>query len=341
MDGLTTVTYVDYINQCRRQDFCNNGCSAGYYFPENDCWECNACPLGSFCQGSEIYTCLRGEYQDEYAQTSCKSCTARSSYQDNTGAAGCKPCSSCAAGQRIAQYCTLTSDTICETCLPGSVSTNPISSSCSLCSDGKYQDKSGGSSCETQPVCVAGEYTEVVGNNAVKTVCKACGSPWTTLSGSYTACTSCVAGTYQDTTVNPATCTTCACTGGGERYILCPAGSTAKQCPYCTGTPTKGFCEVGKQPSYRCDGRDTVDATCVACPAGSHKPNRDQQWCEECPTGFYKLGPASINSCTACTNRNPTNQNLAFYTAWTSSPASNTCPWYVWFGAACYGTCRD
>jgi Tyrosine-protein kinase ephrin type A/B receptor-like len=288
------------------------------------------CSYGEYDAGFYCLACPAGKYQDAatHWSSSCKGCPD-GTVAELDGSTKCTYYRNCQPGTYVFSQPSATVDRICWQCGLGKYSSSTNVNSCSDCEAGKFQASNGGSSCSTFNYCQAGQKTTRYGNSIQDYGCEACPSPWTTLAGSETVCTSCVAGKYKDTTVSPVACTTCACTGGGERYISCPAGSTAKQCPYCTGTQTMGFCEAGKQPSYVCDGRGTVDATCVECAAGSHKPNRNQQWCEQCPTGFYKPVPASINNCTACTNRNPTNQNLAFYTAWTASPATNTCPWYV------------
>lgn len=353
-----TVDCVDELNSVLYDTYCNICQGNNQYKDRNNCQsDCKACPSGKvgsgtpddLCQtcqpGTYVYNygctpCPKGTAQSLTHQTSCGTCT--NSYSPSEGATKCRDYSFCQAGQYMTRDGTPSSNRECAWCPAGKYNEyKNVDTECFTCPDGKFQSFEGLTFCYDFIPCAPGEKTISVGSKIQDYVCEACPSPWTTLLGSETTCTSCVAGKYKDTTVNPATCTTCACTGGGERYILCPAGSTRKECPYCTGTQPMGFCDAGKQPSYRCDGRGAADAECVACPAGSHKPNRDQQWCDQCPTGFYKPAPASTNNCEACTNRNPTNQNLAFYTAWTASPATNTCPWYVWFGAACYGTCRD
>lgn len=334
------------------------GCDYNQYQDRYNCKadiSCKACPSGKvgtgdvtdLCQRCEVgykilnYACSAcdpGKYQGSEHQTFCSDCAPGSF--SSSGASSCSVWTTCTAGQYVSTAGGSTQNRLCINCPAGKYTTGTNIVTCPDCGAGTFQPLEGKTSCSTFNCCQAGQKTTRYGSATQDYACEACPSPWTTLLGSETACTSCVAGTYQDTTVNPATCTTCACTGGGERYISCPAGSTKKGCPYCTGTQAGSYCAAGMQPSAVCDGLGTTDTTCVACPAGSHKPNGNQRSCEQCPTGFYKPAPASINNCTACTNRNPTNQNLAFYTAWTASAATNTCPWYVCFGDAVYGACK-
>lgn len=282
-----------------------------------------SCYPGTFYFGGGCQYCDAGKYQDLYGQISCKPCTSGYAYM---GSDRCYPFTNCRRGQYLAEARTAQSDSVCLDCDPGTYSDVLNAAACSVCPSGKYQPRSGQASCIDYTVCVPGQRTNIGGTTTADRGCTACVSPWTTTSGAQTACTDCVVGMYKLGS-SPGSCVACTCGGGGELYINCPAGSNAKTCSYCTGTQPRAYCAAGLQPSAVCDGTQTQDTTCVACPAGTHKPIADSRSCVLCPTGYYKASP-STGSCASCSNK-PANAEYVSWTAVTppTQPTTSNCPW--------------
>jgi hypothetical protein len=187
-----------------------------------------------------------------------------------------------------------------------------------------------GSACQNgiRTICPAETYQPSEG----QTSCLPCPANTYQASSGQTSCQPCnlAPGYYGQTVGGVATCTRCVCTGRGQVYVSCPAGSQALGCPPCTGgdSDTGYTCPVGMQPSVVCDGTQTTNAVCVNCPAGKHKPSNLDRWCGACPDGQYKASASAAN-CVPCTNKRPMSTDVAVYGAWASTTArtSNTCPW--------------
>ena len=184
----------------------------------------------------------------------------------------------------------------------------------------------GGRFCLEQAVCRPGQRTVVAGNSKVARVCQNCATDFTTLTGNEATCELCVAGKYRSGSV----CVACTCpTGvGNEYFVNCPTGTLQNTCQACFGGAVSASqCPLGQEPNLRCDGTQTADTWCVACPPSKQKPSGGDRWCELCPIGKYKPD-ASTSNCGACTNKLPLASSVAVYDAWPSAVrASNACPW--------------
>jgi len=289
---------------------------------------CATCEPGYSCWYGIRTACNAGEFRAESGAENCFYCDYQT-YQPNQGQPRCLSCTTCAAGYMVSrgscdQYGS-TFDRECAICAAGTYSNTNNAASCTACPDGQYQNIAGQSTCKPFTVCRPGQKTVTVGDKTRDYVCENCVSPWTTTSGAQTACTDCVKGMYKLGS-SPGSCVACTCGGSGETFINCPAGSNANSCSYCTGTQPSSYCPTGMQPSLTCDGTQTEDTTCVACPAGQHKPIANSRSCVYCTAGYYKEGPPSTASCTACSNK-PPNSVYINWPGLVPQPITPTCPW--------------
>lgn len=331
-----------------------NNCPAGQEKPRNDCrgacvgcgeayystggsYGCQICPAGYRCWYGFREACPARNYQPSEGQTECLGCPYNK-YQLESGQPNCRTCEvgyKCYFGLR-------------EACPAGQYQPREGEQTCLECPANTYQPSTGQASCLpcTSP-CAAGYKTvqECVATSTNR-VCAQCTTPSTTLNGASGTCNECVrprypvAGTetclacapgyYNQNMPGAFVCSQCVCTGIGQVYVACPAGSTAQSCLACKGGDNDASytCPVGTQPSVVCDGTQTTNAVCANCPAGKQKPTSTDKWCAKCPDGRYKAA-ASTAICTACTNKLPASTGVAVYDAWASTAArtTNTCPW--------------
>ena len=76
-------------------------------------------------------------------------------------------------------------------------------------------------------------------------------------------------------------------------YFCLNGTSTPEKCKYpyyCpAGTSEPLNCDVGYQPLNISDSgiRDTLERSCMQCPAGSFRNSSDESKCLPCPPGFY------------------------------------------------------
>jgi len=288
---------------CASSKYCL-GCDAGYYLDEEWC-TCKICPAGSYCPDRKnVYQCYAGSAQGSTGATVCAECIAGVTYQDLAGQTACKACTAqqCGAGYRLYQCIGSRNTEGCGACLAGTYMGLSLHSqtACVQCEQGKYQSLRGQSACLPATVCPANQYLTAAATATTDTQCAAC------------VCS-------------------------GENYINCPINSAAQRCSPCTGgSSAPAFCAAGSEPRVVCNGSQTQDTTCAACPAGKHKPSGAQKMCEVCPTGYYKSTITSAN-CVACNN----SAGAAVYQAWGATlPSSNACPLicisgYYKLGAAC------
>ena len=225
-------------------------------------------------------------------------------------------------------------------CSPGAYMS--VSSGCSSCPAGTFQNQSGQTSCINCP--------DGTSSAAGQTVCADC------IPGKYSAsstafiCTSCFSGTFQnqsgqtscincpDGTSSAAGQTVCAdcipgkysasstafictmCAAGKYQYLSgqpycsnCSAGtyntltgqvsaSSCTQCPPGTQSPVAGC---------------TLPATCVPCPAGTASPSPGQALCSLCLPGYYQPTTGSIQ-CLPCRSGS--------YTASAGTQQCQACP---------------
>ena len=234
------------------------------------------CPPGYYCPaGSKAPTpCAVGTYQDQYGQTSCKSCPA-GRYCDVTGISD-PSANLCAAGF----FCqggatTKTPKSVAEggnQCTAGFYC--PAGTTVELlCADGTYEPRPGSSACQTCPAgyyCKNGQVVPVA--CPVYSYCPS-GSPQETV---------CPDGTYSNV-------------GGLQRVDQC---RPCKAGQYCTGGMLKGQCSAG----YYCDtGASSINQVSKLCPAGFFC----LQGCTVpsiCPTGKFRVSPggAAATDCTDC-----------------------------------------
>lgn len=339
--GVVSSKLYDYCNSCDPNRYVNfNSCNldinyclycpagkVGTGAPDD---QCQTCQPGYEIENYGCTKCVPGKYQNQVHQTACEDCQ-QNYYSDTSAATLCQMMGSCVAGMYMSRDGDTTRNRECAFCPAGKYSQfRNIDTECTSCEAGKYQDIPGMTSCKDHTQCRPGFKLVSIGTDTKNFVCEFCESPWTTLSGSQTTCSDCVAGKYKLGS-NPGTCLDCTCASQGEVYINCPAGSNAKTCTICTGTQSGAYCLAGQEPSAVCDGTQTENTRCVACPAGKEKPVAGSRSCVDCPTGQYKPPPASTARCTACTNK-PAN---AEYLSWTGgglggtnlAPTTSACPW--------------
>jgi hypothetical protein len=231
---------------------------------------------------------------------------------------------------------TTTVDTVCEQCPRGRYKSGAGNVDCDPCPPGSYTDQTGQAACKPHTVCTPGQRVLTAPTGVSDAVCETCPSELTTRLGSESTCTVCREGKYMMNTM----CVLCTCSGQGEFYTSCPAGSVQVGCTACTGGQNSGTtCSAGMEPAVRCDGTQLVDPLCANCPAGKQKPSSGVKYCEPCPKGTYKAA-ASNGNCPACTNKF---REWSVYEDWGvgESRLTDACPWscvagyYKSAGGAC------
>ena len=279
------------------------------------------------CTSSKICACSilcpPGTYQDEYGQTSCKSCTA--GYSPH-GASSCDyTATTCPAGTYAtgtAECAACTGDTYstagassCEytTCPAGTEATG--TAACEACPSGTYQDEDGQTTCKA---CAAGFYQQVTGQGE---------------------CTLCENGKYHDLTgqTSAAVCKTCRGVTNDDRTVCsqkpvypektngqCSEGSSITSVAECNQAAAAlgwrsgaGLRTLSTYPpgcvlhisgvlvyntlttsTMPCSSWDNC-ACSITCQPGTYQDAVNQTTCKACAAGKYQPeeGQAECKSC--------------------------------------------
>ena len=193
-----------------------SACPSGEVQPMAGASACEACPAGTFDNGTEVCaTCPQGEVQPLEGQTSCVACTGMdlmlTGGNFDNGGEICAPCSTCGPGDRVFEWCTPMSDTLCVPCGPGTYSAD--GTGCIECPAGEVQPGQGAIACDTCPAGTFDDGTET------------CAS-----------CDICPAGTWESGACTPTsnrTCDVCANVAGCVGTVTCTGAndSICSQCP--------------------------------------------------------------------------------------------------------------
>merc|ERR1711871_1191730 len=162
--------------------------------------QCKQCAAGKYSSGTRqtssttCQECAIGKYQDQQGKTACDDC-AVGKFQNSRGEISCKNCGpsntspkgydniddciQCAAGKYA-------KDGVCTNCQAGRYQRygNHISTSCSLCGKGTYQDQQGKTGCDN---CPAGR----VGSKTGQSSCSICNKPYYQDQTGQTSCKHC------------------------------------------------------------------------------------------------------------------------------------------------------
>jgi len=260
----------------------------------------------------------------------------------------CKTCSVCPPGFATSQACTISANTVCTQCPPGTFSSGGASTTCQACNPGYYTSSAGLSSCSPCKQCPVGFFQpQWQCSTSVDTECTQCTSPATTSAVGQTSCNSCVKDHFWNTAAGA--CAYCGRVGSVVHcppgtYAVCPGGGviqTSAGCTACTGHSSSNICASGKQPNFVCDGGGLTNSECMNCPAGKEKTSSNAIWCTLCGTGYWKAASVGAGNCQPCTKA-PVG---AMYTSWVSANgddrSTDSCPWYLEFYKFILFVCFD
>ena len=226
-----------------------NLCSAGTYQTETGQVNCVSCPAGQ--ASSEIGRIIP-----------CDDCTV-GYYSATSKAQACTSCPKGREGGKIGGTTIVSACASCPTGWSGTISsrqaevassstTSSTTSSCSLCDYGTFASKPSQSKCDvvTSP-CVAGFYSDSIGNKVNDASCKPCPTAkYSNLVGSSSckSCPSCGVGTFGGTPPGSSSCIDC---------IACPAGKIADKISQtsCTECPSG---QVSNKEGTACVEWDSV-----------------------------------------------------------------------------------
>ena len=182
----------------------------------------------------------------------------------------------------------------CESCPPGRILVTAAPLNCSICSAGKYQNRSHLDTTTTCHTCPAGRYIEEDGQDDTEhdsiIDCKRC--PIGYEFEDQTECQICTFGQYQDQTdIDSVKCKRCA----ANKYIaddreIAAAHLSESSCLDCSAGK---FSNSGAQFCEACAvGKERVDSSCVACIAGQYSKFIDGLFtCQNCLAGLYQAEP--------------------------------------------------
>ena len=259
-------------------------CGVGFYQGSAGKGNCEECSSGTYTsnQGNAFCTVVNpGEYQVY--------CTNNS----NTGCKGFKPC-------EVGKYCS-GAGTMPQSCSPGSYTKETGAITCTLCSPGKYSNKTEND--EGCTSCSPSTYSDASG----LTECKLChNGQWSDAASTY--CTSCAAGQFLNNNV----CLPCPngtfAKVGKSACTKCPAGKVTNQDiphPKVTGYNLSSECIDCYAGMYSDMVGATNFDTCKLCPAGKFSASKGLNSiysCNDCAPGKFSnvAGATSENTCQVC-----------------------------------------
>ena len=258
---------------------------------------CEYCPAGYTCDGSatrepclpgtykeyegsdinmnRCFNCLKGHYQDQSAQTTCKTCPAGKEQKP-----GRLQCQACTGGRYQDQ-----------TGYDGPMA------SCKQCDPGQYQDQSEQTKCKD---CEKGHYELSSG----KTFCKQCpAGKYQTGEGQRT-CTLCPPDEYQND-FGQQGCKWC----DDKGFLSDLGGSSIDECTKCpSGFKLTGESRTVEQRCETCamglyqDSADHVERSCKECKEGKYNPfvGESDGSCTKCAIGRYSDDLGRTNECDEC-----------------------------------------
>ena len=274
-------------------------CEAGKYstaIKAVGCTSATTCGAGTRTKTASTTTsdtvcedCTAGKYSIGDA-VECTECEA-GKYSTAIKAVGCTSATTCAAGTKIKEASTSTSDAVCEDCPEGKYSNGALTACQDCYGGGWYADKPKSSVCKTAP---AGHKP-----NTDRTGIDKCPSGTFSV-GASDDCDSC----KEDETSpeGAAGCSTCATCAVGRYKIADCTSTTATQCGDCpAGQASMGgeatACTECNRPGQYSD--TPLSGVCKLAPAG-YKPSSDRTNIEQCPKNTFTIGAS--DDCTDCTD---------------------------------------
>lgn len=286
-------------------------CNLGYTGPNGGA--CTACVAGKFkdATGSADCTlCGANKYQPMSTQTSITSCLSCpfANLESPEGSPALTDCQ-CSPG-----YFSLSGENgqACTQCFSGRFKPLKGPQVCTLCQNGTFSPALGASSsatCQTchdnteswmgsgsraQCHCVAGFYTENMGQESA--TCVSCGVGTYNSVLNANACSKCGPGTYS----NQLTATS------RETCLICSDGYSAEGQSQCDRCPDNAFAGPGKGLLTDCQCNPgffgSNGATCQQCVAGKFKPLHGPMDCTDCTIDKYsvQLGQVADTTCLSC-----------------------------------------
>jgi hypothetical protein len=224
--------------------------------------------------------------------SACSECAA-GFFQPSAGQSMCTECDSCPAGAR--QACGGPAEGYCSDCIPGKYA-DVSTSSCVVCSSGKYQAGTNAASCE---VCQAGDYQ---GSNG-QSFCLPCQAGSITDTGSAAGATTCIACAAGEYSSDPGVASCIACAVGSVTNMGSEPGASA-----CTKCAVGTFSEASAMSAcsecaagfFQPSAGQSMCADCDSCPAGARQAcgGSAEGYCSDCIPGKYADTVAS--PCKAC-----------------------------------------
>nr|XP_006821767.1 PREDICTED: uncharacterized protein LOC100369099 [Saccoglossus kowalevskii] len=322
--NATGNTAFEDCNLCLPGSYCgDNGlseptdlCDAGFYCPGGQNVsrpEDYKCPPGHYCEIGSVQPspCIPGEYQDEWEQSTCKTCPSGfycdATLQNDTfcshGIQNPQPCPT-------GHYCVYGTEYAVQFPCPNGTFSDRVQltsvNECTPCSGGYYCGQEGLSApsgeCTAGYYCISGAYMSTPLDGTTGDICpEGAYCP----SGSNTS-TLCPPGTYNPTLGLTSEDECLGCTPGD----YCPEygmSTTAGNCSagyFCSGsastsTPTDGttgnvcpighYCPAGSSQPLPCEPGTYTDTTlnevCLRCPSGHYCTSGSNP--QDCPAGFY------------------------------------------------------
>ncbi|XP_013070411.2 uncharacterized protein LOC106057644 isoform X3 [Biomphalaria glabrata] len=294
-------------------------CNDSFVTPNNASTSASECTVPNCKAGSYIDVnsnscskCLKGEYQDEKWQTSCKQCPPDRDtetvgsvtfsqcllncsigkenvngsdlctpcqvgyYKDKQGSTLCKPCANLDDNDiTISAQTGATSQTNCSklVCQAGYYPLN----TCTPCDYGWYQPSKWQDTCLA---CPSNKTTYIRGSSNASDCEVQCGKGQEIVNG---VCQNCQIGFYNDKR-DPSR----------RSCLSCPIGYITSR----TGADDVSLCSItdcSKPGEYR----NPIDNKCYPCPVGTYQDTPRQNNCKPCPslTTTQSEGSSSINSC--------------------------------------------
>ena len=302
-NAVTLQTGSNVLSQCV--------CNLGFTGPNGG--TCTACVAGKFkdATGDAACTlCLANTYQPLTTQVAASSCIACpfANLESPAGSAlltDCqcsagffpvsgengKACSQCFAGR----FKPLKGPQACTLCQNGTFSTALAATSDATCQTCHENTESWmGSASRSQCHCVAGYYTENMGQESA--TCVSCGVGTYNSVLNANACSKCGPGTYS----NKLTATS------KETCVICPDGFSGEGQSQCDKCPDNAFAGPGKALLTDCQCNPgffgSNGATCQQCVAGKFKPLHGPMDCDDCLPDKYsvQVGQVADTTCLSC-----------------------------------------
>ena len=285
-------------------------CGSGKFKTSNGSAPCSPCDQGKYTtetgenSESRCLDCPSGTFNAVIGAAECTPCAA-GKYSPATAAISHDTCVYCSAnayspsGSGLLTNCTCNkgytgpNGIACAACIAGTYKDVTGSSSCFLCSEGKYSTGTGGTFESTCSDCPAHTYSPRGSGQLANCTCD---KGYTGPDG--LECAACIAGTYKD--VNGSTlCSLC----GKGKYSTEAAEITEAKCSDC---PVYTFSGAGSRHLTNCTCNEgytgPIGAQCEACEAGGFKDVNGSAACTLCLGGKYSTTKAAISetTCESC-----------------------------------------